>query len=244
MKSFTRILKLCMFLSILPFLMFSQNDTLPKAKSQKLYFSTHIFTGFAASSSYKPEGAFSGNVQFQSKERFGFGLDITFISPRSLNYTLNPPASAIANYSEGVDEPYGSIGDNGVPKQDRFRSYSFYISKGIKPRDRVVIDFQAGFSLYQMKRNTYTYKYFPRTSGGLASLFGSGNNAPFVLVSRESGSSALDLGLYLRVNGVVRFRKRTVIALSPFVQINGQQSFYGIQLGIAFGREYKLNILK
>lgn len=240
MKPFTTLLQLCLLITITPFILYSQNDTIPEVKKKKLYFATHLFAGQGFANGYKPEGAFSANVQFQGEERFGFGFDITIISPRSPNFTENPLPSMIVNYTEGVDEPYDNVSPNGVPRQDRFRAYSFYLSKGIKPTNRFVIDFQAGFSLYQMKRNSYTYTYHPRTSGG---LFSSGSE-PRVYTSRISGSSALDLGVYFRVNGIVRLRKRTVLVLSPFAQLNGKQSFYGIQLGIAFGRKYKLNILK
>ncbi|WP_298418359.1 hypothetical protein [uncultured Kordia sp.] len=244
MKPLVKFSIVCVLLSVFPLVVFSQNDTIPKTKSNKLYFATHIFLGQGFTNGYKPEGALGVNIQFQGEERFGFGFDMSFISPESKGFTDNPPANLISNYSEGASEPFSTVNQNGAPYSDRFRAYSLYISKGFKPRDRVVIDFQAGFSLYQMKRSSYTYRYFPRINATSGFFGTSGGKAPYVLVNEIEGSTTFRVGAYFRINSIVRFRKRTVLSLSPFAHLNGEQSFYGIQLGISFGREYKLNILK
>jgi hypothetical protein len=216
----------------------AQKDTITTTNPNKFYFTVHVGFGSLIAKDKKGFSSFV-MIQFQNKKLWGFGSSMANVSFKSIPYDENPPSESIRDYNPATDAPFSRIRLNGFTG-DSFDMYALFVSKGYKINNRFIIDFQIGPSLVGTREYDYSYSYSP---GSASSLLIPGG-PPTLVVNTESSVTTLIYGTLVRANFQARFASRTVLELSPFLNVNKKRSFFGINLGIVFGRGYKEKVFQ
>ncbi|PVW17060.1 hypothetical protein [Marixanthomonas spongiae] len=217
---------LLILLAIAPILVFGQEKhTVDKEREYR--YNVYAFGGFF----FKDTKGFnvSVNGQIGIQNTLSIGLDVTrgFYQSPALNFT--PSKEIIAHYpddAEGAVPPVLVKGSD----DDVFTGVSVYVAKEVDFGSFFALDIQAGPSLSFIKVRDYTYGYSPASGGFGGPNFG--NGARISTTSTENRKTTFNG--YARVIFKFKFGKLFSIGISPFANINSEESNTGIQAGLGF----------
>lgn len=174
----------------------------------------------------------SFNGQLQTKNLFGIGAEISNGFFESPNLNQSPPIAQISNYPEDGSDVVTGVRVNGS-SNDRFSSFSVYVSKELEFASIFGFDFQVGPSLSFNQVQSYTYFYSGGSNFGSFGGFFIGGGGPNVR-AESTEQERYGFGVYLRVSTKLKLGKVFRLELSPFANINTVNTVLGGQIGIGF----------
>ena len=195
----------------------------------KFNFGYYISSGVILSPYCCPNLALG--FELKNRKLFGFGVELDLNVYNSPDLNMNPSVSRIQNYNPAVEEFTGLDRIDGSTK-DRMRVLSFYFSKGLKLNKTFAVNLKIGSSINFISKNIFSYNYSPAFgtfSGGSPSSF----------TAKSSTVSDTIFGLNFKFSTLIKIGKGTVLEISPYYNINKEQSIFGLQLGFVFGKNYK-----